>query len=186
MKKKLVLKGILAAVLVFGIVFAGCKGKGEQNKADGEQSKIEEEKIKQNTITITDFPGSMIFSSAEVNVLFLLDLGFLVEEKSYEAVGKGYVSEDGSVTIPLFTEGGMPWSRNESYIIMLNTSTYYGDGVTGENTSIYTDGKTFRELGIRTRDKYSDINPKLPKFKFESENATISLDKFFDVHEYDF
>ena len=162
MKKKLVLTGILAAVLVFSSMFAGCKGKGI-------------------SITITGLPGAY---SMGHQIVIKLASSWTDIEDNFVASGDDDSEYDGSndaITIPLVDQNGKPWAGKGSYIIAIYTSAYYGDGVTQDWVQVYTDGKNFRELGIKRRVMEFAMGDKLPKFEFKSANVTIPYEKFITV-----
>ena len=78
---------------------------------------------------------------------------------------------------------GKQWAGKGSYFITFITKAYYGDGVSNEWFALYTDGKNFRELGIKRSFVEIELESKLPKFEFKSANVIIPYDKFLTVDD---
>jgi len=152
--------GILAAVLVFSIIFGSCKEK-------------------RRTITITGLPGEYTGRHHEVFIKVFSTLDNIVE--NFVASGSDnyeYDDDNNSVTFPLVDQKAKPWAGKGSYFVAFITYAYYGDGVSQERLDFYTDGKNFRELGISLKNMDADIEKNLPRFEFESVNVIIPYEKF--------
>jgi hypothetical protein len=181
MKKKLVLKGILAVVLVFTIVLTGCKKK----ETAEEVKEVKEEAPKQNTITITGLPGEFSFHATELGIFVFLSFADFNDE-ILDAIGgiDRDDIEDGTVTVSLIDTDEKPWTKKGSYLVAFYSESYYGDGVSQTAMYVYTGGKTLRELGIRSKNEKADyFDSKLPKINFNGEEITLSFDDFADMSD---
>ncbi|MDR1218790.1 MAG: hypothetical protein LBK73_04185 [Treponema sp.] len=152
MKKKLFFAGMLVCVLTFGMAVVGCGGDDEPNTDP-------------KKIVITGLTGK----SGEAQIGIFSGFG----ENDMTAYGEGTIS-GASVELPLYiySEGETVWTGNGAYYLML---------FDGEAEYIFTDGKTFEQLGISGE---QDI-AKLPKYNITAATSTIAFDKFKEPPAYE-
>jgi hypothetical protein len=152
MAKRNLWVGMLAMVLVFGMMVVNCD--------------IDSDTVLQNKITVTELPGG--YNGYEI---------MLILQPSWNsdmvAFGDGIISGD-SVTMPLYKADGNPWTGFGSYILMLligetvDSSTY---------PHLYTNGRTYTQLAISDMDNLY----KLPKYDFSEAMSSVEFGKFRSI-----
>jgi hypothetical protein len=117
------------------------------------------------SITITGITGK----TGEAMIM----VGSSMDEAGMAAMGFGEIS-GGSVTFDLMNEQFKPFTGSGSYFLYLE----FEDG-----GYVYTNGKTFDELGLNINSSEDEIYAKLPKYNISSENSSIAFNKFIIVPE---
>jgi hypothetical protein len=156
--------GILVMVLVFGMMVFGCK------EDDQDDSGF--------TITIT----GITHTSVEYKYV-----GITVGNSLYttaSAKGKVQTLEGNSVTFSLFdfqksnviNNDYVPWKEKGDFIIQLHF--YNVSNSSNEVYYLYTNGKTWVELGLNNNPTREQITEKLPKYTISSSKSTIDFSKF--------
>jgi hypothetical protein len=166
MKNKKLQLGMLAAVLVFGLMFISCTDTGGGSPR---QPRVEPDK----TINITGITGKR---GAEAFIVLFSDFN----DSDPTAIGFGDVSGN-SVAIPLINDNYTPWNGSGSFYLLLEFDSDYDDD--GGYFYLYTEGKTLRSLGISSTFTLDGQAAKIPKYKISSETSTIALSQFTAVQE---
>jgi hypothetical protein len=120
------------------------------------------------------------------------------ENETEDWIG-GYAKiSNGSVTIELklidsmswssgvdggFALEGTAWNGSGSFALMLFIGDTPEDAYWEEEVYLYTNGKTFDELGITDGSTFEDAYEKLPKLSITSATTTIAFSKFADASE---
>ena len=140
--------GIMAVMLVFGMVLAGC----DDGSSGGSEENTDPKKI-----TITGLDGK------SGTVMVYLTTGG--DEDGTVAVGSGTISGS-TATVLLKKRDSTDWTGTGSYYMVLRI---------GESESyIYTNGKTFAELGVAG----PGDEKKLPKISITVTTTSVALNKF--------
>jgi len=162
MAKKRGLMGILAIMLVFGMLAAGC-GNDDSGKSGNTDPK---------TITITGLNG--ITGGVEV----------LVSSQNVGVAGGAGIIKNNSVTIELYEYDNddyyakmISWTGNGSYYLELFLEDQ-------EEFYIYTNGKSFKELNITEDTTVAQLFSRLPKYNISSTSSSIPFNKFKKVPEW--
>jgi len=143
---------MLAVVLVFGMMACSDSGDGTTPKQTGNAKSI--------TITgLVEKSGDIYFGILPSST-----------DGTYSAAGIGTISGNSAKIDLLDVNTGEPWTGSGSY--------YLAFSLEDESTYIYTDGKTFAQLGITDLDEDAH---KLPKYNISSDNSTIPFSKFAEV-----
>jgi hypothetical protein len=147
--------GILAMVLVFGVLIISCNTDGDNDLSTNNNPK---------KITITGLTGQ----SGQI----IISLANHIDGASYVATGAGTISGD-SVTLSLKKYGfNIDWT---------DTGSYYSYVTIGSKNPLsayyYTNGKTFAELGITGYLSMSDMD-KLEKISITETTTVVAFEKF--------
>jgi hypothetical protein len=167
--------GILALVLVFGMMVVGCEDGSDNGDSGGGGEP--------HKITITGISNT-IFNRYKYADIALWSSSFWENDKIGVLEARGEYTEVVSgdyVTISLIkgqiiNYNDRWWSKNNgSYYIQIsfNDKGYGGGG----RTVYYTNGKSFQELGI-TMDDWPNSLSKLPKYTINGTTTTIDMSKF--------
>jgi hypothetical protein len=156
MTNKKFLMGMLAILLSFGMAVVGCGDGG-----GGSSGK---------TLTITGITETADF----IGVHLLTKNNWLYQD----AFGSERLSGS-SITIPLIDQRSpigiddrMYWEGSGSYILIIDLTTYIGNE-RNEVSYVWTNGKTFEELGLT-----DDSDEEIPRYDFSSTNSTIPFSQF--------
>ena len=147
MTDKKIWLGLLLIVLVFGMTVVSCD--------NGSTSSSGPKKITINGL-----------SGRNGNTILLV-VYTSPDGSGMDAAGRETVSGS-SVTISLSDNSYNPWTKTGEYYLMLRDEELY------DGDYIYTDGKTFAELGING----PGDNYKLPKYNITGAASTIGFAKF--------
>jgi hypothetical protein len=146
--------GMLAIALVFGMTVIGC-----EDDSSGDEQKV---------ITITGITGK----TGHVTITLFPDFG---DDSAIVAGGMETVSND-SVTFLLYDMNIQEYTGSDPYFILLNFDEDDDDPVLAAGY-IYTEGKTYTQLGIST--EYEDeLLAKIPKYATSSVTSTIPFTQF--------
>jgi 1-phosphatidylinositol phosphodiesterase len=167
-RKGVLIFGALLAALVIGIVLIGC----------GEDSTPESTP---HSVKITGIPAEYDHDRASI-VLFDDNPGMVGDkiDAIVVAQGRGLISGD-SATIELKTPNGADWDGSGPHHLQLSLdrTTHHADGI----FFIYTDSKTFEDLGITEDDSIEDIDSKLPTWHIDGTESEIPFTAFDFFHE---
>jgi hypothetical protein len=160
MKNKKLQLGMLAAVLVFGLMFVGCSdtgggGSGPKPPAD-------------KSIIITGITGK----TGGVDIYIVSNFAitdFIV------AIGTGTISGN-SVTLPLMESPSTPWNGSGSYNLWL-----FFDNDPAGVSYVYTGGKTLTSLDIPATFTLAGQAAKIPKYNISSKTSSIALNQFVGI-----
>jgi len=158
--------GVLAIMLVFGMLAAGCGNDDSENNTD------------QKGITITGLNG--MTGGAGIG---------LYSQNGFIAYGEGTIKNN-SVFFELFEiinnedsydedyePETKPWAGNGSYHLILHLHKQ-------EESYFYTDGKTFIELNLIEGITFEQFLSRLPKYDFTSASSSIPFNKFKESQEW--
>jgi hypothetical protein len=121
-------------------------------------------------ITITGITGSYDFAMIAI---------FNIDDED-RAMGWDRISK-GSVTVDLMNDDGTFWTGSGSYFVSLQLTNSEDDNVMNAFVYVYTNGKTFNQLGITIADFGDDIIfEKMPTFTISATVSTIAFSKFFE------
>jgi hypothetical protein len=152
------LLGILVMALVFGMSVVGCGNDDSGNGGNSEGKKI----------TITG-----ITRSTGMIMIMLMS-----ESEGGVAMGMSQISNS-SATVDLLNEDETAWTGSGSYFIQMAVGSLSDD--TDGETYVFTDGKTFTELGITDTEDGEQLMKKLPKYNISGTVSTIAFNKFKEI-----
>jgi hypothetical protein len=158
---KVLLAGMAALVLAFGLVVLGCGSNGDPDGKSGETENNNPKKI-----TITGINGE----SGEVVVILASKLSTLF----YVATGEGTISNN-SVTVSMGALGtGIDWTGTGSYYMIVGIKIGNSSAL---HSYYYTGGKTFAQLGLALT--MNDLD-ELPKVNITETMTSFAFDMFSD------
>ncbi|GMO55932.1 MAG: hypothetical protein Ta2A_00990 [Treponemataceae bacterium] len=147
---KMLMLGVSAMVLAFGLAAVGCKDNSSPN-------------AEAKSITIT---GLSAQNGKEAIVMVTSGSGY----DAFVVAGEDVVA-NGVLTVALKNENETNWTGSGSYYVDVS---FYVDGV-NIGTYVYTNGKTLSALGIT--DLWNQI-VRLPKVAINSRSTTLAFGLF--------
>jgi hypothetical protein len=168
MAKKIILSGILAIALVFAMTVLGCENAPEDDGG--------------NTITITG-----ITQTSTERIMMGISVGNNLSSTA-SAKGKFQILEGNSITFSLYdfqksdviNSNYIPWKEKGDFIIQLEFKIGNNLSTAVETYYLYTDGKTWNELGVNNKPTVAEMDTKLPRYTISSSKSTIAFSKFQD------